>query len=49
MTVWSMGDNSPNSQTLANMEPGNTFYAKHLLCLALIDKCYWKTIQSYWS
>ena len=30
MTVWSMGDNSPNSQTIANMERSNTFYAKHL-------------------
>ena len=46
MTVWSMGDNSPNSQTIANMEPSNTFYANHLLCLVLINKCYWKTIRS---
>ena len=45
MTVWSMGDNSPNSQTIANIELSNTFYAN----LVLIYKCYWKTIQSYWS
>ena len=49
MTVWSMGDNSLYSQTKANMEPSNTFYAKNLLCLGVINKCYWKTIQSYWS
>ena len=39
MTVWSMGDNSLYSQTIANMEPCNTFYAKNLLCLVVIDKC----------
>ena len=48
MTVLNMGDNSPDSQTIANMESGNTFYAKHLPCLVLIYKCYWKTVQSYW-
>ena len=49
MTVWGMGDNSIYSQTIANMEPSNTFYAKNLLCLVVIHKRYWKTIQSYWS
>ena len=49
MTAWTMGDNSLYSQTIDNMEPSNTFYAKNLLCLVVINKCYWKTIQSYWS
>ena len=39
MTVWSMGDNSLYSQTIAKMEPSNTFYAKNLLCLVVINKC----------
>ena len=42
-----MGDNSLYSQNIANMEPSNTFYAKNLLCLVVIKKCYWITIQSY--
>ena len=46
MTVWGMGDNSLYSQTIANVEPRNTFYAKNLLCLVVVNKCYWKTIQS---
>ena len=36
MTVWSMGDNSLYSQTIANMETSNTFYAKNLLCMVVI-------------
>ena len=40
MTVRSMGDNSPYSQNIINMDPSTTFYAKHLLCLVLIDKGY---------
>ena len=42
MTVQSMGDNSPYSQNITNMEPSTTFYAKHLPCLVLINKSYWK-------
>ena len=42
MFVRSMGDNSPYSQNIINTEPSTTFHAKHLLCLVLINKSYWK-------
>ena len=41
MTVWGMGDNSIYAQTIetiGNMEPSNTFYAKHLFCPVLVNK-----------
>ena len=43
--MFKLRDNSPNLQTIANMEPSSTFYAKHLLCLVLINKCYRITIS----
>ena len=52
MTVWRMGDNSIYAQTIetiGNMEPGNTFYAKHLFCPILVNENYWIMIQSCWS
>ena len=52
MTVWRMGDNSIYAQTIetiGNMEPGNTFYAKHLFCPVLVNENYWIMIQSCWS
>ena len=48
MTVWMIGDKSIYSQTIGtigNMEPNNTFYAKHLFCPGLVNENYWIMIQ----
>ena len=44
MTVRSMGDNSPNSQTIANMEPSITFYG-----LKGIIQFWIKTVDKVWQ
>ena len=42
-------DYAQTIETIGNMEPGNTFYAKHLFCPVLVNENYWIMIQSCWS